>query len=159
MQIDNQILTILVGLFFVWLLVVSFVLLKIYSVYKSLTEGIDKDDFALVLKKIKKQLKSVDSDLDDIEKAIGDLKEEIKPHIQKMGFVRYNPFGNTGGDQSFCLSLLDDRDSGIIITSLHTRNQTRIYAKPIKNGKALEGVALSKEESKCIKEAKTWSKS
>jgi hypothetical protein len=73
--------------------------------------------------------------------------------LQKVGFVRFNPFSDTGGDQSFCLSVLDDEDSGIVLSSLHSRGQTRVYAKAVKKGKGKD-FELSKEELETIKKAK-----
>jgi hypothetical protein len=66
----------------------------------------------------------------------------------KIKLFRFNPFNDVGGDQSFILTLLDETNSGIVLTSLHNRNITRVYAKPIKNG---EGeISLSNEEKNAI---------
>ena len=81
-----------------------------------------------------------------------ELGKETKSHLQKMGFVRFNPFNDTGGDQSFCLAILDGHDNGIVISSLHSREQTRVYAKEIVAGKP-KGVELSKEEREALREA------
>lgn len=78
--------------------------------------------------------------------------DAAKSHLQKMGFVRFNPFNDTGGDQSFCLAILDGHDTGIVISSLHSREQTRIYAKRIVAGKT-EGVELSREEAEALNRA------
>ena len=67
----------------------------------------------------------------------------------KINLTRFNPFDDLGGDQSFVLCLLDNTNSGAIITSLHTRETTRVYAKAIKNGQS-EELALSKEETKAL---------
>ena len=67
----------------------------------------------------------------------------------KIGITRFNPFDNVGGDQSFILTILDKNNSGAIVTSLHNRDITRIYAKPIKNGIG-ENITLSKEEKSAI---------
>lgn len=72
--------------------------------------------------------------------------------IQKIGLFRYNPFDDLGSDQSFSLSILDSTNSGVILTSLHHRNFTRIYAKPIKNGEG-DSITLSKEEKSAIVKA------
>lgn len=82
-----------------------------------------------------------------------DLGELKKPGQLKIGLVRFNPFSETGGNQSFCLALLDGEDSGLVISSLHTRQTTRIYAKPVKKGKG-DGYELSAEEKQAIKNAK-----
>jgi len=69
----------------------------------------------------------------------------------KIHLNRFNPFEEVGGDQSFILCLLDNSLSGVIITSLHHRDFTRVYAKTIKNGESLQG-RLSKEEIKTLNE-------
>ena len=80
------------------------------------------------------------------------LKKESKFFIQKVGVVRFNPFKDVGGNQSFCIALLNDNDDGFVITSLYNGEGNRIYGKPIKNGKS--AYSLSKEEEKAIEKAK-----
>ena len=63
------------------------------------------------------------------------LEKLNKTNIQKMGFVRFNPFQDTGGDNSFVLTLLDEENSGVLISSLYTRDGTRIYGKRIERGR------------------------
>ncbi|MEX0668655.1 MAG: DUF4446 family protein [Candidatus Saccharimonadales bacterium] len=72
--------------------------------------------------------------------------------LQKTAIVRFNPFENTGGDQSFALSVLDHNDSGFILTSIHSREGTRIYIKPIRYGTS--DYTLSKEEASSLEQAK-----
>lgn len=72
-------------------------------------------------------------------------------HIQKVGLLRFNPFKDTGGDQSFILSLVDKNDTGVIISGLYSRSGLRWYAKKVKNGKGLEH-ELSDDEKKALKE-------
>lgn len=71
--------------------------------------------------------------------------------IKKIGIIRFNPFNNTGGDQSFAIALLDSEGSGIVISSLFLREGTRVYAKPIEKLKS--SYPLSKEEEEAIKRA------
>lgn len=137
----------------VWLLVITVILLKAYSTYRTITEGIGGQDVAAILSQIKKHLKEIDGTLTKSQKQTDALETAIRTHIQKVGFVRYNPFGNTGGDQSFCLCLLDDLNSGILITSLHAREQTRLYTKEIVSGKPVDDSQLSKEEQTCLHKA------
>jgi Protein of unknown function (DUF4446) len=75
------------------------------------------------------------------------LLDPVRPY--KINLTRFNPFGELGGDQSFILCLLDNVNSGVIITSLHNRDSTRVYAKAIKNGES-DNLALSKEETKAL---------
>lgn len=78
------------------------------------------------------------------------IQKESQSHIQRIGLTRFNPFKDTGGDQSFILSLTDGSQSGVIISGLYSRSGTRWYAKKIKNGKGLEH-ELSDEEKKVLK--------
>lgn len=72
-------------------------------------------------------------------------------HIQKISLLRYNPYGDTGGDQSFSLVLLDGKSTGVILTSLHTRAGTRVYAKQVEDGRS--ELHLSKEEESALNKA------
>ncbi len=78
-------------------------------------------------------------------------KETISTTIRKIGIVRFNPFNNTGGDQSFAIAFLNSENSGIVLSSLFLREGTRIYAKPISKLKST--YPLSKEEEEAIKKA------
>lgn len=95
--------------------------------------------------------KSIGMRANKIEASIEEIADIIQGSYQKFGMVRYNPFRETGGDQSFSLALLDLRDNGVVITSIHGREVDRIYAKEIINGKSKHN--LSAEEIAAIKEA------
>lgn len=71
--------------------------------------------------------------------------------IQKIGFLRFNPFSETGGDNSFALTLLDRSNNGVIISSLYTREGVRVYAKSIEAGTPM--YSLSKEEEASLEQA------
>ena len=70
---------------------------------------------------------------------------------QKISIVRFNPFGDTGGDQSFSLAVLDAHDSGYVLTSIHGRQGTRMYIKPVDFGKSK--YTLSAEEKQSLTQA------
>ncbi len=98
-------------------------------------------------------------DLKEVLKQFEELKEEVekisqtsKSSIQKVGIVRYNPFSEVGGDQSFSVALLDGNNDGVVITSLFSRDGNRVYGKPIENSGSK--YSLSKEEKKAIEKAK-----
>lgn len=80
--------------------------------------------------------------------------EEIRNHslksIHKVGLLRFNPFREIGGDQSFSLALLDDDNSGAIISSLYSREGVRIYAKSVQKGDSIKH-PLTEEEKHAIK--------
>ena len=81
------------------------------------------------------------------------INKDGQSHIQKIGLVRFNPFKDTGGDQSFILALVDAQDTGVVISSLHTRTGTRWYAKGVVRGKGVE-YDLSDDEIKALRGAR-----
>ncbi len=97
------------------------------------------------------RIAQVDNKLDELTKLHQELTEKAALASQKISIVRFNPFGDTGGDQSFALAVLDDHDSGYVLTSIHGRGGTRMYIKPIDFGKSKYN--LSKEEQQVIVQA------
>lgn len=77
--------------------------------------------------------------------------------IQKVGVVRYNPFRDMGGNQSFSIALLDMSNCGLIISTLATRDGTRVFSKAIINGECKD-FPLIEEEKRAIREAKSSKK-
>lgn len=137
----------------VWLLGVSIWLFRISNHYARLTHGMsDTRDLRQILEDILLAQKDFQKNLDATEEHIQQLSRKALDNIQKVGLVRFNPFGDTGGDQSFAMALLDGNDSGVVILGLHGRETTRIYVKDIKNGVAEH--SLSKEETQAIEKAR-----
>lgn len=73
-------------------------------------------------------------------------------HIQHVGLLRYNPFSHTGGDQSFVLALADHAGNGAIVNSLHARDGTRVYAKPLVGWESI--YTLTEDELEAIAKAR-----
>ena len=69
--------------------------------------------------------------------------------VQHVGLVRFNPFEDTGSDQSFVIALLDAQRDGFVVSSLHGRDSTRVFAKPITAGASVH--QLSGEEAEAIR--------
>jgi len=98
-------------------------------------------------------LKKLEDGFDNISQELEKIKEDNKLSIKKVGIVRFNPFAEVGGDQSFSIALLDGEDSGIVITSHYIREGNRVYGKPIKKGSS--NYSLSAEEKEAINKAKS----
>lgn len=92
------------------------------------------------------------SDIREKFEEIVGLIDKSSYHLQRVALFRYNPYDDTGGDQSFSLALLDDKGNGIIVTSLHSRSGTRVFAKPVISGGSAK-YRFSKEEEEVIKRA------
>ncbi len=134
----------------IWLGCLSFFLWKQFSFLKKLFPKENGD--------LKQKLNEVLEVLGEVERRDKILSRNIRQvaleglkSIQKVSVLRYNPYGDTGGDMSFSIALLDGKKAGLILTSLHTRSGTRIYTKAIIEGKS--ATALSKEEEEVLKKA------
>lgn len=139
-------------LLIIWLTGVSILVVTIWNHYRRLIKVGSKKDLQDVLEKVIDRLEVDKEAIKKINDEIKKIDEEGKLHVQKVGLMRFNPFSDTGGDQSFILSLLNKNNTGVLISSLHARSHTRWYAKRIINGKSKD-VQLSKEEEKAILEA------
>ena len=101
-----------------------------------------------------RQLKRIDSlteRIDALNKLHRELENLSQRTIQKVAVIRYNPFSDTGGDQSFAIALLDSLGNGVVLSSLHSRTDTRVFAKAVQNGRSK--YQLSDEEQDAIKKA------
>src|SRR3990167_4358068 len=145
------IILLLVGIF--WLTVVTVYIIRLSSHYGKLTKGSNNENLKEILDKIIAELEVNKSNFEEIIKKIDTLTNNALFHLQKVGVMRFNPFSDTGGDQSFILALLNGQDSGIVLTSLHSRGITSWYAKNVHQGKGID-LELSKEEKEAIKKAK-----
>jgi len=126
---------------------------KTLSHYNKLGKGLAEKNFKSIMENLLKDVSIAKKDIDFLKSYCDKIQKEGLLHIQKTGLVRFNPFKDTGGDQSFILSLVDGNDTGVIISGLYARTGTRWYAKRIVKGKSLEH-DLSEEEKKALKEAK-----
>jgi hypothetical protein len=98
------------------------------------------------------------SRLDDLSTRVQDIGGRLPPvegrstaSLQRVGIVRFNPFEDTGGQQSFAIALLDARGTGFVISSLHSRQATRLYMKQVSQGKS--DTQLGDEEAEAIRQA------
>jgi hypothetical protein len=116
---------------------------------EALTRGEDGRDLAGVLDAHLAKVLAVARRQDELDAHAVVLDTQAGRSVQGVGFVRFNTFEDTGGNQSFTLALLDPAGNGVVLNSLHARNQTRLYAKAVWAGIA-EG-AVSDEEAEAIR--------
>lgn len=143
-----------IAVIFVWLVTLSFFFARILSHYNRITKGVSNKSLKTVLDELLKETEINKKDIDYLKQYSLKLEKDGFLHIQKVGLLRFNPFKDTGGDQSFILSLVDNNDTGVVISALYSRSGTRWYAKKIRNGKGVE-YDLSEEEKKALAESQT----
>ncbi len=98
-----------------------------------------------------KRLEQLASRVDTADALSRELAASTRLALRKVGVVRFNPFQDSGGDQSFAIALLDESGTGILISSLHGRAETRIFAKQVTDGRSTH--TLSDEEQQAIRAA------
>ncbi|HSK53499.1 MAG TPA: DUF4446 family protein [Clostridia bacterium] len=92
-------------------------------------------------------------EVDELTVRTAVAEANLRRSFQRVGLVRFNPFEDTGGNQSFALALLDANGDGLVMSSLHSRTGTRVYAKAVSGGKS--ETALSDEETQAVQQAMT----
>ena len=141
------------GAIFIWLLVLSVIFYKARTHYNALSRGVTKQNLSSLLEKLLSEVDFSKKELVEIGRRYDKIEYNSLGYVSKLGLLRFNPFNDTGGDQSFILAMLNSRNDGILLSSLHGRTGTRWYSKKIKGGKSLE-YELSNEEKTAIKNAK-----
>ena len=114
-----------------------------------LTSGGDGDSLEATLDAHIDKVYAVAREVDELAARAAVLERTQTFAFQRHGLVRYNPFEDTGGNQSFALALLDHHGDGFVISSLHTRTATRVYGKAIAKGRS--EAALSNEEAEALR--------
>ncbi len=117
---------------------------------KILFSGKDAKSLEKIIMSQSGELKEMDKEVQELFDISNRVHSLALKSIHKIGIIRYNPFKDIGGDQSFAIALLDGKNSGLVISSLHTREGTRVYAKPIIQGQSKK-YPLAEEEKQAIK--------
>ena len=97
-----------------------------------------------------KNLKLLDKDIQELYAISNQINALSLRGFHKLGVVRFNPFKDVGGDQSFSVALLNGKNDGLTISSLFTREGARVYTKSIVGGLS-EKYPLTEEEKEAIK--------
>jgi hypothetical protein len=122
------------------------------SHYNNLIKGSSSKTLKSVLDELLSQVSIQKKDLDLLRNRCDKIEKDNLFHIQKIGLLRFNPFKDTGGDQSFIVAFLDANNTGVLVSGLYSRSGTRWYTKRVIEGKGVEH-DLSEEERQAIKEA------
>lgn len=115
----------------------------------TLFQGKGAQSLENVILKQSDDMTTMDKEIQELFEISNRIHRLAQRSIHKVGVVRFNPFKEVGSNQSFAIALLDSKNSGTIISSLHTREGSRVYAKPIQNGES-KLYPLTEEEKQSI---------
>jgi len=145
------ILAVAFGLLFSWNTILETRLRKERKRTTSFFRGKNTKDLEEVISEILRKQRSAEENINQVLEKVRKLDEVALRSIQKVGVIRFNPFQDLGGNQSFILALLDQKDNGVVLSSYYSKDGTRTYTKPIENGESK--FQLAEEEEKAIKKA------
>ncbi|WP_406677362.1 DUF4446 family protein [Moorella sp. ACPs] len=114
---------------------------------KRLVETGAGNDLTAVLERFH-DLGQIKKALDQMQEKVADLQVGLEKSFSRIGLIRFNAFPDTGSDLSFALALLNREAHGFILTSLYARDETRVFIKPVHNGRST--YRLSEEEEKAL---------
>ncbi len=95
------------------------------------------------------EIKVLDQEIQELFEVSNRLRDLSLKTIHRVAVERFNPFKEVGSNQSFCVALLDGKNTGVVFSSLHTREGTRVYAKPVLEGQA-KGFPFTEEEKQTV---------
>jgi len=156
--VNNTFLTTLIfvaAFFITWIIYLQWQVRQLKKKLKLLFHGHKATDLEGVIYEQIKRLRQTERGLRELNKFAQYLEKMALRSVQKVGVIRFNPFRETGSDQSFSIALLDPNDNGMTISGLYTREGTRLYVKPLSAGQSK--YPLSNEEKEAIETAeKNW---
>ena len=134
-----------------WVVVLQVRLSRLNRQYRHLMTGVDSGNLEEVLTQHIDEVRAAVEAVSTLETRTQRMDRTLKHSMQWMGVVRFNPFRNTGGDQSFAWAIVDGYGNGIVLSSLHSRENTRVYAKPLHRWES--PYSLTDEEKRAIARA------
>jgi len=119
--------------------------------YKKMMTGIESADLEKMLLEHIAKVKQIESQNRDIEIDNKAIHAILQTTIQRVGIVRFAAFEDVGGDLSYAVALLDQTNTGIILSSIFSRSSSTTYMKPIDKGNS--SYKLSQEEQEALNKA------
>lgn len=121
---------------------------KLKKRYEKFMKGKDAKSLEQDLIKLFEENKLIRADHEKNKKDIKELQRRIEYCYQKIGLVKYDAFQQMGGKLSFCLVLLNDKNNGFLLNSVHSSDGCYSYTKEIKKGEC--ELSLGEEEQKAL---------
>ena len=122
-----------------------------HAFHEALVTGTSGGNLEQILHDHIAEVRNTAQRLEELEALARQTDLASRRSLQWLGVLRFNPFDDVGGDQSFAVALVDGYGNGVVISSLHMRDVTRVYAKPLKKWEAEHH--LTDEEKQAIANA------
>ena len=139
------VISIIVLIILSWVLIIEIRLKRIFA-------GIKAKNLEEMLVEAGKKLNQLEENQKRIEQHLTIIDGRLDKSIRNIETLRFNPFVEAGGNQSFAIALLNDKGNGVILSSLYARDRMSVFAKPVVAGKS--SFELTEEEKTVLNKAK-----
>lgn len=124
-----------------WILMIEIRLKKIFA-------GTKARNLEEMIILVGKKINQIEGNQEKIDQHLILVDRKLSKSIRNVETLRFNPFVDAGGNQSFAISFMNDEGNGVVMSSLYARDRMSIFAKPIINGKS--EFELSSEEKEVL---------
>ena len=138
---------------FIWNIIQQISIYKTKKKQLKLFQGKQAKNLEQIILNHHNQISQLDEQLKQLSKLTNQINILSNVSLNKVGMVRFNPFKNLGGNQSFSVAFLNSHLNGLVISSIYHENNSRFYAKTINNGKSQKQYPLTEEEKQAISTA------
>jgi hypothetical protein len=121
---------------------------RLLGQYQHLMTGTSGGNLENMLNEHVRDVREMAARTEAVDQLARRLEKEGYHSLQHLAVVRFNPFHDTGSDQSFALALADGHGNGLVLSSLHGRDMTRVYAKPLSGWQS--NYSLTDEEREAV---------
>lgn len=119
--------------------------------YSEFMSGTGIEDLEQVIIAMKERISGQEKSNEKLQGSVEVINERLKHKKANVGILRYNAFADRGSDLSFSLAIIDDHEDGLVLSGLHSRDHSFVYAKPVKQGQS--DYPLTPEEQEALIQA------
>lgn len=134
-----------------WLIFLELRYQRLAGAFRMLMSGRGGVDLETILLDYVARMDRIEQTSQMVEHHLRQIESKMPYLIQHVSVVRFNPFADKGGDQSFVIAILDDHTDGVVYSGLHSRTNVLVYAKPVVGGTST--YTLTSEEKEAIARA------
>lgn len=118
---------------------------------RGLAQRVREADAEGTLSALFSQLEGITRRVDQVHGEVSELSRVVSRSLRRVGLVRYDATDEIRGNLSFALCLLDNRDNGVMLTSVYNLDNCRMFIRGIRGGKVQHD--LMPEEAEALKQA------
>jgi hypothetical protein len=138
----------IVLVFLIMVIVLWNKLSRLRSTYMSMLNGEGNVNVESALIELQEKNAALMLETEKAQQQMDAIVGQMKKMKSNLGVYRFNAFAESGSDLSFSIALVDDEQDGVVISGIHNRDETYVFAKPLQNGQST--YTLSPEEKEAI---------